>query len=507
MNSLILLLPLIVGKCDGLLLGVTEVNNTYVGVTANLTVMVKQGNGDVWVDTMPLTKLETQVSARMAREVACELINVDCSKLDFYYKIRSSSSLIGGPSAGAMMTACTLSALTGVKINKSVVITGTINPDGSIGPVGLVDVKASVLPPNYLLLTPIGESVNDSVSVGNIIDAFKIMTGYDLNKPRVNVSSNYSSLMRVMASSLISKASSVVNGSYGELLLNQSQELFNDGYYYSSASYAVRSLINSFYYTGNINVSDIECGVNKLRSELMSKKLDNINDIEGLIITSDRISETVDLINKSLMSDGNESIFYASYAKARLITAYEWLNLIDYFNGTSDYSMNDLRSIVGERIMLARSSIAYAGTMINKSLLKSSINHLKSAVNAYDAGDYPYALFESLKARAEANMLITAFNDANTTNQLININNSALIAINNAMSNGYLPIMALSYYEYAGIFNDTYQKLLFLSYAREFASLGGIVSSNDFNWSEALFYFITSFIITFLLLRLKKVFK
>jgi hypothetical protein len=47
------------------------------------------------------------------------------------------------------------------------------------------------------------------------------------------------------------------------------------------------------------------------------------------------------------------------------------------------------------------------------------------------------------------------------------------------MRKGYLPLLSLSYLEYSEAFDDdVYQELIFLSYAKEFASLG--LSLNEF---------------------------
>ncbi|RLI96579.1 MAG: hypothetical protein DRO96_02815, partial [Candidatus Aenigmatarchaeota archaeon] len=51
---------------------VKETEQGYVGVLATLNVTVKPGRGHVYVDTLPLTKIDTQASARLAKEVTEE---------------------------------------------------------------------------------------------------------------------------------------------------------------------------------------------------------------------------------------------------------------------------------------------------------------------------------------------------------------------------------------------------------------------------------------------------
>ena len=50
--------------------------------------------------------------------------------------------MIEGPSAGAALTIATIAALEEKQVNSSVIITGTINADGTIGPVGEILEKA-----------------------------------------------------------------------------------------------------------------------------------------------------------------------------------------------------------------------------------------------------------------------------------------------------------------------------------------------------------------------------
>ncbi|MCW1301045.1 MAG: S16 family serine protease [Candidatus Nanoarchaeia archaeon] len=125
------------------IVGVKETENgTLVGVVGDLYVEVTNGTGKVFVETIPLTKIDTQASARLAKEVSCEILAVNCSNFNFYYTIRTESIIIGGPSAGAAMTIATLAALSETPLRGDIIITGTINPDGSIGPVGGVFEKA-----------------------------------------------------------------------------------------------------------------------------------------------------------------------------------------------------------------------------------------------------------------------------------------------------------------------------------------------------------------------------
>ncbi len=122
---------------------VAQTTNGYVGVISTITVTIQNnGSGRVFVDTLPLTQIDMQGSARLAVKVANALVrndercNISPSNYDYFFVVRTSSPIIGGPSAGAIMTAAVVSLLENWTIDNKVVMTGMINPDGSIGPIG-----------------------------------------------------------------------------------------------------------------------------------------------------------------------------------------------------------------------------------------------------------------------------------------------------------------------------------------------------------------------------------
>lgn len=105
------------------------------GGTADLYLDIRPGDGQIFIDSFPLTKLDTQVSTRYANKIACDFLEMDCSRYNFFYTIRAKSTIVGGPSAGAAFAVLTAALLEGKKIDESIAITGTINSGGIIGPV------------------------------------------------------------------------------------------------------------------------------------------------------------------------------------------------------------------------------------------------------------------------------------------------------------------------------------------------------------------------------------
>ncbi|MFA4668894.1 ATP-dependent protease [Pyrococcus kukulkanii] len=114
-----------------------------IGVPTEFVITVAPGSGHVYVETWPLTEVDMQASARLAAEVAGRVLGIDMSKYDVFIQVKADSPIIGGPSAGGTMTVGIIAALMGWKVRNDVMMTGMINPDGSIGPVGGILEKAS----------------------------------------------------------------------------------------------------------------------------------------------------------------------------------------------------------------------------------------------------------------------------------------------------------------------------------------------------------------------------
>ena len=136
----------------------------YLGMVMDITVDIRDGGkGLVLVNTEVPTGVDFQTSARTAVKVAQSMTGVtDLDKKDVIFSIKSKGNnntttsndlqSVDGPSAGAAMTVLLAAELSGAAsdnnnnnsttLKQNVVMTGTINPDGSIGPVGGVPEKA-----------------------------------------------------------------------------------------------------------------------------------------------------------------------------------------------------------------------------------------------------------------------------------------------------------------------------------------------------------------------------
>lgn len=77
-----------------------------------------------------------------------------------------------GPSAGALLTVSLVAAIRGDKLRDDVAMTGTINPDGTIGPVGGLPMKieGAALNGKTLVLIPEGQNVEVDPRTGQNVD-------------------------------------------------------------------------------------------------------------------------------------------------------------------------------------------------------------------------------------------------------------------------------------------------------------------------------------------------
>jgi uncharacterized protein len=339
------------------ILGVMNTANGEEGITADLLVNVVNGTGKVFISTIPLTEIDTQASARLAKEVACDTLNINCNSYDFYYEIYSDSPIVGGPSAGGAMTITTMAALMDLKLYSNVYMTGTVNPDGSIGPVGGILSKAEAAfrdGAGYVLI-PSGQSIayveeTKTVTVGPITQtettvkpvnvtqyakdnwgltvaevsdveaAFKWMTGYEIVKekrPTTLATADYYSLTKDMSESLLSYATNLLANateylnnnslSYSDskkvqdLLdqsrdqLTQAEQLSSIHQHYSAASYCVQSAILSSYAQKLVSYyAGVYSTKEKIKEDIDDTKL-KITETENETISSSHIDHIYDI--------------------------------------------------------------------------------------------------------------------------------------------------------------------------------------------------------------------
>ena len=137
------------------------------GMLTTIEARAIPGSGNVYVDIEPYISVDTQESARTASRVAARLAGVDVSAYDLLYKVAANAEIIDGPSGGAVLAVLAYSEFTGRTPRKDLTITGTIEPDGSIGKIsGVMEkAKAAASQGMKVFLVPRTQSIQDGVDL------------------------------------------------------------------------------------------------------------------------------------------------------------------------------------------------------------------------------------------------------------------------------------------------------------------------------------------------------
>ena len=142
-------------------MNIPAVDSEENGVPTLLTIETKSGTGKTLVNIESLLFwADTQHSIRQAKLVAENITQISSNNLDLTYNIKAEASIIGGPSAGSALTIATIAALKNQTLNPNIMIIGTINHDGTIGPVSGIFEKAKAAKKTgaEILLVPLLQS-------------------------------------------------------------------------------------------------------------------------------------------------------------------------------------------------------------------------------------------------------------------------------------------------------------------------------------------------------------
>jgi uncharacterized protein len=514
---------------------VEETDYGYEGVLATLTVNIKNGSGKVYVDTWPLTKIDTQASARLGKQVACDSLYLDCSNYDFYYTIRSDAEIVGGPSGGAAFTIATLASLLDLDIDNKVFITGTINLDGSIGTVGGILEKAEIVgEKGNIFLIPYNENIIEKEKaevVGNTIinktstekiniieyakenwnltvkevktvqEAFKYFTRYTIKVPKVEFkrTERYQEVMKKLAENLIERSSQIkrnceskLNGStisykYKKQIseiceenLDKAIESFNQDNYYSAASIAFSNTISYRYGEKLIDFLNSDDKKTFIRNYLknVEEKIFEVNtsNIELYAIIEERLSEVQDKLEKGWKSYYNEKYLqgldYISFAEERLYSAQIWMEHANEFPDYIENKSDFLKEISSNMISETSSIITYTSLSSSNIYILYAEDYLKKAKQDYKEGNYYATIINCIKGQINAELASEILFD--DKKYLIELHKKrALVEINKTNS-----IIGQSYFEYAQTLEEDNEivSLIYYTYAEKLSKLNEILS-------------------------------
>jgi len=488
------------------------------GGVADLYLSIKRGTGRIFIDSFPISKVDTQITMRFASEMSCDFLNIDCSSYDFFYTIRADSAIVGGPSAGAAATVLTVSMLDNQNLDDKTVMTGTINSGYLVGPVAGISAKTLAAQGFGFtkVLIPRWDVPNETVSpdlkiklvpVSTLEDALFEFTGKNYSTTaKVIDSEKYDSMMKQVTIDICSKYGSVdggiiimpnitsmisgdvnltggndtnVTANVSEDFFSRAKDAIDNKQYYSAASFCFGGNVRiATSRLSNLSNNDLKrdyaellgkISVYNIQLDDKAKNLSTISELETYMVVKERLAEASDILSK--VNPENITASDIAYADERYSTALIWSRFFD-LPGTKFIMDNDsLKNVCTKKIAEAEERINYLELYFPK-VDRTEIN---KAYDYYNDGDYALCIFTASKAKADTDVVLSAIfvNDKNIGQLVDEKLTAAQNVIAKQESHDVFPILGYSYYGYAITLKDTeqYSSLIYAEYALELSNL------------------------------------
>lgn len=497
------------------LLAVREVGNeTYAGSSADLFLETRPGSGRVFLETYPLTKMDTQISTRFAKEIACNYFDLNCKEYDFIYTIKSDTSIVGGPSAGAAMAVLTAAVMKDLKMEKMMTVTGTINSGGVIGPVGGLKAKIEAAAGGNLSVVLIPQGMRQQKEKNETIDLKEygeengvlVLEVTDLNEMvfyftgqklrgdyTIEVNQEYSVIMKELGNLLCNRTVQLQKelGNYkiekdeekGQLInkTTSGKKALEEGNFYSAASFCFGAnvqLKSHIYEKENLSkkevlekANEIEKNLNNFEENVKARELKTIPDLQTYGVVIERINEGYD--NLKQFNETNNT-YYLAFAEERLFSAQSWSHFFAMSGQEFKLSDEALEKSCLEKIQEAKERYQYVSLFIFGDLVDLT-NEIGKEEEIYRSGDYTYCLIKASQTKAEANTILSSVGlEEDQFDELVE---SKLTAVERSLARtiakGAFPILGYSYYQYAQSLKseDKGLALIYAEYALEMGNL------------------------------------
>jgi uncharacterized protein len=400
------------------------------GALLGAQVIVVNGTGHVFVDTNPYTQVDLQGSARLAAMVASDVLGVDEKSYDFYYIIEISSPIIGGPSAGAALTVATIAAINKWTLKPNVVMTGMINPDESIGPVGGIPYKLEAAAANNytLFLVPegqtnvtvkksttysrgshiitgdseetvdvveLGKKLNVTVKeVSTIQEAVLAFTDLEITLPAYKgtiLTTQYMDLLKPLAQNLKNESGSMYNETISSMskteltdaskdILGRADKMYEDQKYYAATSLYFNSMFTmrfAQWKNGFGKASDKEYYLTELtnrvekqiqasESDLRNFTMYGITDVEAVGAAESRITVARNRLDEAKKLNDTDEKISAMAFANERARTAQWWLILSTPNGKV-VPENILKDRAGWYLSQAQSIDTYMITLISES--------------------------------------------------------------------------------------------------------------------------------------------
>jgi len=508
---------------------VTSGNNPQ-GVVINISVVVTEGDGKVYISTSPYTEIDMQGSAEVAAMTACDLIGEDFNKYDFFFTIKADAPIVGGPSAGGVMTIAVISALKDLEIRSDVFMTGMIYPDGFIGPVGGIPYKLQAAKEHgaEIFLIPRGQKVVyvqetkeeregpfifihqeakpvnlvelgqklgvEVLEVETVEDALRYYTGYSIEKvtPSLNLT-DYSKLIsqlpeRMKKSVLILLEDVRTYATHEELsdvqrIIDEANETFLRGDYYTATSqyFTAAIRLRTIQYTRTLKNEE---ALNGEFTELMDELNETIDEVKGydtgvesfqiLGAAEERVAIAGKLIDDARRSgDYTTAAKDLALAKERIESAKLWISLMPSIKEDAYLNEEEIRRRAESYLTQAESIIIYArsingeGNFINEAERSADL-----AGDQLSRGMYAGAAISAIDAITKAEISIDLINaDENMLNSEINVSESGAKEALSETGRYITPILPAAYFEFGKTSDAPVEKLYYYKLSARIAKL------------------------------------
>lgn len=478
------------------------------GTLADLELETGSGHQRVFLETFPLTKIATQISMRFAQQIACSELDADCSGKDFFFTIRASPGIVGGPSAGAAAAVLTASLVDKRTLDPKIGITGTINSGGLIGPVGGLKQKIEAAADGGLkkVLIPRGTSVskdgNESldlieygqtlgieiVEVATLDEALEHFSGEGIYRTEQAfvIDQTYAQIMRDVAVDLCTRSQDFDETEEMINLSTTADTFFAQGEYYSAASYCFRlnivgrraEFLDKDWTVDEFQIEVAESLVESLALDSKTERqpIRTVTDLQTYMLVKERIIETQDALGKlNVNRVTNSSKRELAYAQERLYSAKTWTN----FFGTISEEKTELNNETLQRSCQSKLGEAeerynYVQTFFPNSLQETRKTLDKAEKNLLK-GEYVLCLHQAAKSKSEADVLLSVTGvEEDRIQDIIDTKLEATErGLARAQSKEIFPLIGYSYFEYSQALReeDPYSALLFAEYANEMSNL------------------------------------
>lgn len=509
------------------LLAVQETAEGMEGSDADLYLELKEGSGRVFLETYPLTKLDTQISTRFAKQVACQHFKLDCSQYDFIFTIKAKSNIVGGPSAGAAIAALTAIAVLDLEHDEETSITATINSGGIIGNVGGIKEKLEsasqsglkkVLIPEGSASLPVGENETlnlteygknnlslEVVEAASLDDVLFHLTGQQLNHRNFTVEEDaaYTEIMGGLQELLCQRMEKIEEELAGKEIVfeegireeiikkkGQAANATSQGDYYSAASYCFGNniLLKKYYYqqedpskftlAGLFNV--LEKKIISLEKSIALEKIETISDLQTLMIVKERLSDVREQLGEfkenAELETAEELSNLLAYAEERYYSALSWKQFFAMEGKKFVLDQQSLGSTCQQKVSEAEERHQYVSLFVGETHTLPIFEKIETAKNSSGKSDFELCLIMAAQAKAEANAILSSLglSDESVPGFLESKQKAVERIIFENSQEDIFPILGYSYYQYAKSMKveQPYNALVYFEYALEMSDLG-----------------------------------